>query len=221
MRREGRLPDWVIWDWNGTLLDDVRAGADAVNSLLTERGLPPLTLDRYRETFVFPVSGFYRSAGIEPDQEDWAAMAEEYHRRFLASPHLRLRPEAPGVIGDWLARGVRQCVLSALEQSRLTEALAAAGLSRCFEHAIGSDNLYGTGKTALAGMLSTLAGMRPEDDVLMIGDTLHDAEVAAEMGWRCILVAQGHQARARLAQAGVPVVANFTDLAKEMGANYV
>ena len=32
----------VIWDWNGTLLDDVGHAVATMNTLLAPRGLPPL-----------------------------------------------------------------------------------------------------------------------------------------------------------------------------------
>lgn len=215
MRRQGRLPDWVVWDWNGTLLDDLRAGFHAVNSLLAERGLPLLTLPRYRETFTFPVSDFYRSAGIDPDREDWPLLARHYHHRVLASPHTRLHPHAPPAIAAIARRGIRQCVLSALEQTLLTQGIAAAGLSHTFEHTLGSDNLHGAGKTHLARRLARIAGIEPRHTTLMIGDTLHDAQVAAEMGWHCILVARGHQSEPRLRTAQVPVIPDLAELTRE------
>ena len=33
--------EYVIWDFNGTILDDVEASMSSVNKLLVERGLSP------------------------------------------------------------------------------------------------------------------------------------------------------------------------------------
>ena len=48
----------------------------------------------------------------------------------------------------------------------------------------------------------------------MIGDTLHDADVARAMGCRCILVCGGHQLPETLKTAGVPVADTLRDAAK-------
>ena len=50
-------------------------------------------------------------------------------------------------------------------------------------------------------------------DAVMLGDTLHDAEVARALGCRCVLVARGHQSRAGLLAAGFPITDSLSDAA--------
>ena len=54
----------IIWDWNGTLLNDVGTAIDSINYLLKDRKLSPLTLDRYLEVFTFPVQNYYEQIGF-------------------------------------------------------------------------------------------------------------------------------------------------------------
>lgn len=201
----------VIWDWNGTLLDDTQAGVNAVNGMLRARGLPPLDLPRYRDLFGFPVRDFYRSVGFRLEQEDWDAMAREFHARFLADTTLRLHVEAASALGGFAGDGIGQSVLSASEQSILEAMLATFGVAGYFDHVCGVDNLYGHSKLDLGrALLARLA--LPPHRVLMIGDSLHDHEVADALGTRCLLVAQGHQSYARLARSGAPVLESLGDL---------
>jgi phosphoglycolate phosphatase len=80
-----------------------------------------------------------------------------------------------------------------------------------FDHVCGVDNLYGHSKLDLGRALLTRLALPPHR-VLLIGDSLHDHEVADALGTRCLLVAQGHQSYARLARSGAPVLESLGDL---------
>ena len=69
----------VIWDFNGTLLDDAGAGLACVEELLRRRGLPPLgSLARYREVFRFPIRDYYTDIGFDFSREPYEALADEW-----------------------------------------------------------------------------------------------------------------------------------------------
>lgn len=201
----------IIWDWNGTLLDDTQAGVNAVNAMLAARGLPRLDLAAYRELFGFPVKNFYRAVGFRLDTEDWDAMAREFHDRFLADTTIRLHPHALPALNGFQAAGVGQSVLSASEQSILDAMLADFGITGFFSSACGVDNLYGHSKIELGHALLARLALSP-DTVLLIGDSLHDHEVAEALGTRCLLIAQGHQSYARLARTGAPVLDSLAEI---------
>lgn len=192
----------IVWDFNGTLLDDVRACLDALNSFLRARNLPQLSREDYRRRFGFPVADFYHALGMDfATPFDWESLGESFHMRYLFSPHLGLQPGAAETVRALHARGVRQGVLSALEQGLLEVQLAQFGLAGAMDFIRGSRNYEGASKEAAADALR-LRGA----DVVMIGDTLHDAEVARGQGWRCVLCSAGHQTPERLAAAGFPIV---------------
>ena len=144
--RPSRQIRHVIWDWNGTLLDDTQAGVNAVNGMLRTRGLPLLDVARYRDIFGFPVRHFYEAVGFQLEREDWDAMAREFHDLFLAEHDLRLHREATNALQHFSAAGVGQSILSASEQTILERMLATFGIQHHFTHICGVDNLYGQSK---------------------------------------------------------------------------
>ena len=194
-------PRTIVWDFNGTLLDDVRACLDALNVILRANRISPLTAEDYRARFRFPVADFYRELGMVPATPfDWEALGESFHMRYLFSPHLRLQEGAREALLAFRAAGIRQGILSALEQGILEMQLRQFGLTPYLDFIRGSRNYDGASKEDAA------RGLNLQGPVLLIGDTLHDAEVARSQGWDCILCSAGHQNADRLATSGFPVI---------------
>lgn len=197
----------VVWDFNGTLIDDLQACLDALNAILRGHGLGPLSREDYRQRFHFPVAAFYQELGMAPATPyDWEALAESFHMRYLFSKHLALQPGAREMTRHLRRQGIRQGVLSALEQGLLEMQLRQFGLAEAMDFIVGSNNYEGASKTQAAARLR-LCG-----PVVLVGDTLHDAEVARTQGWQCVLCSAGHQTPERLSAAGVPVVPSLEAL---------
>jgi phosphoglycolate phosphatase len=201
----------IIWDWNGTLLDDTQASVNSVNKMLSDRGLPLLSAERYREIFGFPVSGFYRQIGFVLEDEDWNAMAVEFHDLLLSDASTALHHNARETLACLQRRGLPQSVLSASKQSILDTMLQRFELNGYFSWTRGIDNLYGDSKMSVGSALMDEIALDP-GNILIVGDSLHDYEVAAALGAHCVLVACGHQSRRRLAAAGVPVLNSLSEL---------
>lgn len=208
-------PAHVVWDWNGTLLDDTQACIAALNTLLRERRLPLLDARRYRDSFGFPVRDFYRTLGIDPAAGDWDALAARFHDLYLEQA-MTVTAAARAAVRFVAAAGLPQSVLSACEQGILERLIARHGLAGCFRLVQGVDNLNGCSKLAAGRALVARLGLAARD-LLLIGDTLHDAEVAAALGCSCLLVADGHQSRARLEHSGCPVIASLSELPALLG----
>ena len=201
----------IFWDWNGTLLDDAHVCVAAINRLLAPRGLPLIDVAKYRECFVFPVIDYYRKIGFDIDHEDWDALAREFHAALREVDDSVLRPESIPVLREIKSRGIPQHVLSLCEQSILERKVAECGARDCFGRLQGVDNLDGSSKIEVGRKLLADLALDPVD-VLMIGDTLHDSEVAAALGCRCVLVSCGHQAPERLAASGRAIVPALNDM---------
>ena len=199
----------LIWDWNGTLLDDVAAAVGALNRMLVKRGARPITIEHYRRRFGFPVRPFYAELGVDLAKWDWDEICEDFHTFVLEEPQA-VRPDARAALELAASLGFRQSILSALRQDKLEAALAANGFLGFFDRIFGVDNLDGASKLDRGREL--MASLGPAADApVFIGDTLHDAEVARELGGRCVLVSCGHQMPDRLAVAGCPVAATLAD----------
>ena len=198
----------LIWDWNGTLLDDVAAAVGALNRMLVKRGACPITIEHYRRRFGFPVRPFYAELGVDLAKWDWDEICEDFHSFVLEEPQ-SVRPDARAALELAASLGFRQSILSALRQDKLEAALSANGFLGFFDRIFGVDNLDGASKLERGREL--MASLDPADAPVFIGDTLHDAEVARELGGRCVLVSCGHQMPDRLVNAGCPVASTLAD----------
>ena len=97
-----------------------------------------------------------------------------------------------------LARmGWQQAVLSASRRDYLIEQVSARGLQGFFTELLGLADIYGVSKVQVGRNWLAQSGIDPAACV-MVGDTQHDAEVAAALGTGCVLYTGGHQSRKRL-----------------------
>ena len=200
---------YIIWDWNGTLLDDVDSAVSALNRMLAVRGLAHTTRDYYRAHFGFPVRPFYAELGVDLAHEDWDRICVDFHR-FVDSEPKVLRTDAHAALQLAREAGMRQAILSALREDLLHRDVVAAGIADFFEAIYGVDNLDGASKLSRGRDLVRDLPPSAVGALFFIGDTLHDVEVARELGAKCILVDGGHQTADRLTAAGVPVAPTLT-----------
>lgn len=202
----------VIWDWNGTLLDDVDVARLVVDAMLRRRGLPGLSRERYHELFNFPITTYYERAGFDFARDPFPRLADEFHASYDASAGgMALYGGALGALERVSEHGLEQSILSAAHQPRLEQQVQRYGVREHFVGLIGIDDHFAGSKVEHGRRwIATLDGA-PEEFV-MIGDTVHDHEVADELGVDCLLVADGHQPRWRLEQCGVPVVDSLAQL---------
>ena len=195
--------NYILWDWNGTLLDDTQAALDTLNLMLRRRGRETIAMDYYRDHFSFPCRPFYEQIGMNVPDSEWDALAREYHETYSAQP-VRLNVETMEALGHVKAAGARQSIISALRQDLLDDVTRAFGVAPYMECIYGTDNLDGASKLDRALELMTrLVATAGEGDrflsnVVMIGDALHDKEVADALGVRCVLCGQGSHAAWRL-----------------------
>jgi phosphoglycolate phosphatase len=202
----------IIWDWNGTLLDDISICLDSMNSMLALRRLPQLTADHYRSVFTFPVAQYYRSIGFDFDNESFDTVAMEFMDRYFSRlPAATLHEGAENLLEFIRSSDIRQCILSAMEHQALAESVKKLGIQKYFSRILGIDDHFAHGKSAIARRLLDEAGI-PSGEVLLVGDTLHDHEIADDLGCHCVLIAHGHQSRERLIASGRQVFNDFSEL---------
>ncbi len=197
--------DCIVWDFNGTLLDDVSAGISSVNTLLRERGLPTIrSREQYRELFRFPIIEYYRSLGFDFSAEPYEELAPKWVALYLENvKSAALCCGAYECLEEVRKLGIRQVILSATEQNMLKMQLKDLGIEGFFDEVMGLDNIHAGSKLGIAlAWRERNKGKR----VLLIGDTDHDAENARALGADCVLVCSGHQSREHLLTLGLPVV---------------
>lgn len=208
----------VIWDWNGTILDDTEICCEIANQMRAERGMRPLAgTDEYRTVFGFPIIEYYGRMGYTFAQETYEDVSVElvslYKERVKDCP---LQKDALAVLAFLKAKGVRQVLLSATGQEKLLEQTARYPLAGYFDEILGTGDDLAYSKASLACDYVRRAGAA-ESAVLFVGDTDHDHEVADAAGCRSLLLASGHQHKAALLQLGVPVADSIADVPAYLG----
>jgi phosphoglycolate phosphatase len=204
----------IIWDWNGTLFDDAWLCLQIINRLLSERGLQTITPDQYEQSFGFPVIDYYQRIGfnfaIEPFERINSAFISDYERRRV---ECSLRTGAKMTIDNICRVGISQSILSASKQVYLEKAVHQFGIRNHFVSISGLDNHHAAGKLEIALNWMNKTEINPRE-ILLIGDTIHDYEVAERIGAACILIYSGHQDVDRLATCGVRIIRYFSELSK-------
>ena len=175
-----------------------------------------MTKASFRELFGFPVVDYYRRVGFDLTSESMTDLSAEFHNAYV--PGLAACPLHEGVV-DALSifrrAGVRQFVLSAMEETVLSSTVARLGIAEDFEAIYGLDHLEGDSKLDRAENLIDRFGIRPEASVLL-GDTDHDADVAESLGLGVALVPTGHQSERRLRATGLPVYVSAREAARAL-----
>ena len=208
-------PELILWDWNGTLLDDVELCVDALNRLLEKHAYPQrYDRDQYRAIFGFPIEEYYVRAGFDFSRHSFAMLAEEYMDvYFPASAGCLLSEGAIESLDAFRAAGLRQVILSASPVPTLTRQAGERHVTGYFDRLLGLGDIYAKSKVELGQRFMQEEGIDPARAV-MIGDSVHDFEVAQAMGTACVLQCSGHQNWQTLAATGAPVVEGLREAAQ-------
>jgi phosphoglycolate phosphatase-like HAD superfamily hydrolase len=203
----------VVWDWNGTILDDNDAVVVAVNAVCTAFGRDTIELEYWRSIFRRPLLDCYRELlGRELSTQDWIEIDRLYHDAYrVLLPATRLAPGIPDELYRWRDAGGRQSLLSMWFHDELVPLVEQYGLTDLFTRIDGLRvDTGGHGKTD--HLIEHLTALRVDPaDVLLIGDVLDDAIAAEAAGVRCVLVTTGVMVRPALETSGVPVFDSIAD----------
>lgn len=188
----------IIWDWNGTLMDDAWLCVEVLNTLLEKRKLPTTTVEDYRVAFDFPVIGYYQKLGFDFVRDPFEKVSHEYiseyNRRRL---ECALHEGTDELLSLLRGRGVSHSILSAYQRDTLKEIVEHYRLNHHFRGLNGLEDIFARSKVELGlRWIEQLPYERSR--ILMIGDTAHDHEVATALGISCVLLEHGHHAPAKL-----------------------
>ena len=205
----------IIWDFNGTLFDDMGVSIEAMNTVLARRSLAPISgLSEFQEVFGFPVRDYYSRIGLDFSKEPYEVPADEwialYGEKMNAAPLMKGAEEVLSKLRDM---GIRQIVLSASERGRLIENLTHLGILSYFDEVLGMSDAYARGKAEIAEEYAK----RDRDGIfpaLLIGDTDHDLDCARSIGCDCLLYSGGFMSRRRLEKLGATVIDSLSDIFK-------
>lgn len=203
-----------IWDWNGTLLDDISLSISILNNFLIQRNLPTVTAEQYREIFDFPVKNYYQAVGFDFNKESFADIGQNYHKIYNANVDKNsLFPDVVETLEVIKNNGGKNYIISARKQSKLFDDIKLFGIENFFDEILGVNDNLGSGKEFLAEDFKKRHKISVSDTVF-IGDTTHDFKISQILGCECYLVCRGHQSKERLEKVCYNVVDKISDLQK-------
>jgi phosphoglycolate phosphatase-like HAD superfamily hydrolase len=195
-----------VWDWNGTLLDDLDIVIESLNVGTARFGVDPIDHDGYRDHFTRPVRGFYESLFARPVSDmEWAQLNKSFHDEYEARvERAKLTTGARETIDRVAVLGWSQSLLSMSMHDHLLEIVASHGIADRF---VAIDGLpSATGGLKARHLETHLARLHREPStVLLIGDTPDDAIAARGVGAGIVLYDGGSHHLDALHALGAPV----------------
>jgi phosphoglycolate phosphatase-like HAD superfamily hydrolase len=200
----------LVWDWNGTLLDDLALVVAATNASIAQHGAALITAEEHRRDFIRPISAYYaRLLGRPVTEAEFARLDRNFHAAYadgLAS--CALTGDALAALGSWAGT---QSLLSMWFHDELVPAIDRYGLTPYFSRVDGLRASIGGGSKT-PHLVAHLAGLGlTGPDTVLIGDSVDDALAAEAVGARCVLYGGGFTDIERLRATGRPVARSLSE----------
>lgn len=205
---------YVIWDFNGTILDDLDLCVSILNSMLMKQNKPLISKNEYLDIFGFPIQTYYEKAGLSFESDSFEDLSFDFIVKY--QPKSMFEQLHEGVIETLIAlqnRGIKSIILSASETNNLIEQIEHFGLTQYFDYIVGTDNVKALGKVQ-AGLKLMKTLNEDKSAFLYIGDTIHDCEVAKALDVNIVLYTKGHQSESRLRDKTNQVIHKIYDIIK-------
>ena len=202
----------IVWDWNGTLLDDLPIVVEAVNRSLGALGEGPITADDYRDHYTRPVRHFYDGLlGRTVTDDEWLRLNATFHDSyFTLAEAVDLAPGAHDAIAMIDDSGWTQSLLSMSPSDWLGETVRRLGLTHRFDLVDGLSGPTGGRKAQhLEVHLRSLAV--GGETTVVIGDTPDDVAAARYVGATAILFHGGSHHVELLEAEGVPIAKTLVE----------
>ncbi|MCG8607443.1 HAD family hydrolase [bacterium] len=209
----------VIWDWNGTLLNDRWLWVEAMNEVLRRRGMTPITEKQYQANFRFPFRDYYLQLGFDLKKDAFEKLALEFIEFYRSRwQECALQDETRPVLEALAGHGLSHSVLSAIEHEFLLQMVMFHDLSSFFTALLGISDHQAASKMENGKHHLQSLHVSPET-IIFVGDTIHDFEVATHIGVDCLLVAHGHNSRNKLEASGAKVVGSMREVQEALIEN--
>ena len=200
----------LVWDWNGTLLDDLWLVVEATNASLAVCGGGPVTAEEHRRDFRRPIIEYYAGVlGRAVDAEEFSRLDKAFHETYRTGLHrCALTVDAMEAVAAWSGT---QSLLSMWFHDELVPTVDRYGLSTRLSRVDGlRGHVNGMPKAPFLASHLAEQGLSGGDCVL-IGDSIDDADAAAAVGARVVLYAGGFTDEARLRATGHPVARSLSE----------
>lgn len=199
----------VVWDFNGTLMDDVGISILAVNDMLRKRNMPLTDKKEYYEKIEMPIIRYYekmfdfRVTGLSELTREF----QDGYDRYLSSA--KPADGAREVLGIIREAGINQVIISSFPTEKIINICAKYEILSYFSEILGADDIKAESKVERG---RAFKDSRPGAKIVAVGDLLHDYEMAKAMDADCILYSGGHQSKADLLKSGARVADSMAEI---------
>ena len=205
---------YIIFDFNGTIIDDVQLCLDLLNEMLVMENLKTFDVESYREIFTFPIIEYYKRAGFTFNNRSFKEMSEWFVKKYQpASFKCNLYPNIREEITSLKERGYKVFLLSASQIDNLLEQTDRFNITHLFDKVLGIDNIEAKSKFDIAKKYFELKKVNMKE-CLFIGDSTHDYEVGHNLGGDVLLLTYGHQSKRVLSSCNVPLIDSVLEVEK-------
>jgi phosphoglycolate phosphatase len=199
---------FIVWDWNGTLLDDAKAVLDCYNLILARLGRAGMSIESFREWHDMPFEIIYRRAGLnDEDIGRLKAMAEHniFHDHYEPlADRLALREGVTEILGRAATGNVHSYILSNHIVDPIRRQLDRLGIERHFREVLAYESRALQFKDMTKGerlrRYIKAQALHPGNAVI-IGDTLEEIDIARDLGLISVALTGGVVSEVRLRAA--------------------
>jgi phosphoglycolate phosphatase len=188
----------IVFDWDGTLLDSAGAIVGSIMAACADLGLQPPSEQRARHIIGLGLQDALMSALPDLPAHRYPELADRYRFHYLRRDHeLSLFAGADVLVQALVARGHILGVATGKSRHGLDRAMATSGMAGYFQATRCADECHSKPHPQMLEELMETFAVKPEA-TLMIGDTTHDLQMAANAGIAAVAVAYGAHPRAGL-----------------------
>ena len=202
----------IIWDWNGTLLDDIDISINAINYILKKHNKDLINLNFHENNFCFPIKNYYKKLSLPTDNLNFFLMCNEFASQYNKNwKNTKLQKNAIFVLNKIKSKQISQSILSAQENTQLNKFIQHYQIKKYFSYVIGLNNNKAEGKIK-SGKKHLLQLKIPPKNILLIGDTNYDHSISEELGIDCILFYSKHQSKKILKNTSNRIIESLEEI---------
>lgn len=201
----------IIWDWNGTIIDDVNASLLAVNDFLDFKNLPHINIEQYYSYVDTPIIKFYEHL-FDVNTVDFNFLAkffDEAYDKYLDKKPIMKNTDV--VLKRFKSSGKNQLIISAAYKEKVVKLSKEYDVYSFFTDIVAREDYVAGDKIEIADKYVKKSGLEPAETIV-IGDTLHDYDMAKSIGCDCILTTKGHQGRTILSKTDAYVIDDMLEI---------
>ena len=205
-------------EWH--LVDDASLCVEILNGLLDEYG-KKYYFRLLQENFSFPVDNFYRKISLPHNGAEFEEISKKFIFRYREKwKKCSLQKNTLDILRHFESLNIKQIILSAGNQYDVEKFIKYYGLDFFFEQILGTDNIKAEGKVELAMNFFSKSDYKAEE-ILIVGDTLHDLEIGNKIGCMTILSSMGHNSKSFLAGFHDHLIDDLRDISRYLHIDHV